>query len=238
MRRPMPASVSCSAPMRASSPAGRWSWPPAACRSRRSAQPTGVTALPSASVCASSSRARRWCRSPSPHSPGSRSPRCRVSRSRSACRCRAWPDPPRSSRTCCSRTAACRGRPCCRSPASGGRASRCRSTSRLAARSPRRCWLPARALACSSATRWPRSCPGGSPRPGSMTARPAARRPSGAWQSSATRRSPRWLRASTTGRCCPPAPRAGARPRSPPAASPPTSSIRARSRRAASRGCT
>ena len=36
--------------------------PPEDCRSRRSARPTSATALRASSACASSNRARRWCR--------------------------------------------------------------------------------------------------------------------------------------------------------------------------------
>ncbi|WP_424217993.1 NAD(P)/FAD-dependent oxidoreductase [Thauera humireducens] len=62
-RAPMPiASASSSTPASAASPRTAWSWPPAACRFRRSAPVRSVTASPSSSAWRSSPRARRWCR--------------------------------------------------------------------------------------------------------------------------------------------------------------------------------
>ena len=83
-----------------------WSSPPAASRSRRSAPATGATPWPGSSATASSSRGRRWCRWSARARPGSRSRRSPAS----PCRCASPPAGRaarrRSTRTCCSPTAA------------------------------------------------------------------------------------------------------------------------------------
>ncbi len=73
---------------------------------------------------------------------------------------------PASTRTCCSRTAACRGRPCCKFPATGSRALPSPSTWPRAWTCRPRWPRPRRARRNASPTSWPRWCRRGWPTPG------------------------------------------------------------------------